>query len=93
MTKDFGSTLFWIGSYTAAPSQNLGITQVQLNTQTGSLSLTETVFSLSNPSYLAVTCQGLYSISEVTHQAGSHVFLRNKDRAISLKTKEIILVI
>ncbi|MGR5245306.1 lactonase family protein [Vibrio sp. PNB23_22_6] len=62
---------FYVGTYTDAPSQSLGIARVGLNAQTGEIIRLDDGLVLRNPSYLTLTQHGLYTFSEVDRKQGA----------------------
>ncbi|MGR5130958.1 lactonase family protein [Vibrio alfacsensis] len=71
---------FYVGTYTDAPSQSLGITRVGLNTQTGEITRLDDGLVLRNPSYLTLTQHGLYTFSEVDRKQGAALTFSNAEK-------------
>ncbi|MEF1342139.1 beta-propeller fold lactonase family protein, partial [Vibrio rotiferianus] len=63
------SLRFFVGTYTDSLSK--GIESISLDTATGQLSSHSTLLNTSNPSYLHLTKNGLYSFNEVEEVEGA----------------------
>ena len=72
------SLRFLVGTYTDSLSK--GIESISLDTATGQLSSHSTLLNTSNPSYLHLTKNGLYSFNEVEEVEGAQLIFLTKQQ-------------